>query len=151
MIFSRTTEYAFRVMAYIASRDSSLPLRAKDLATEVNVPVSYTSKILSRMSSAGLLQGAKGHGGGFVLSRPINRIRFLDIFEAIEGKLEARRCVFGLKRCSNVSPCILHFRWSQLNEAFQKWARETSLADVKADADKLGPLKAFVESEIDVD
>jgi Rrf2 family protein len=143
MIFSRSAEYALRVMAYLALREDSAPLRAKDLAKEVNIPVHYSSKILGRMVAARLLLGSKGHGGGFYLRKKPQTVKFIDIFEAIEGPIDMRHCVFGLKVCSSAAPCPLHHRWSALNEAFQKWARETTLADVQSDVKKLGPLSFF--------
>ncbi|MBX7144836.1 MAG: Rrf2 family transcriptional regulator [Oligoflexia bacterium] len=136
MVLSRSVEYAMRIMAFLAlysSGESVRPMRAKDIAPQIDIPSFYISKILRRMVEAGLLKGSRGHGGGFTLARPAKRIRFIDIFEAIEGPIATRRCVFGLSLCSNSAPCVLHHRWSELNDAFQQWARKTSLADVQAD------------------
>ncbi len=130
-------------MAYLALRQDNTPIRAKDLAKEVNIPVHYSSKILGRMVAARLLLGSKGHGGGFYLKKKPQTVKFIEIFEAIEGPVNTRHCVFGLKVCSSSSPCPLHHRWSALNEAFQNWARETTLADVQADVKKLGPLSFY--------
>lgn len=133
MLLSQSAEYALRVMAFLAIQANKHPLRAKDISARANIPVSYSSKILRSMVKAKLLIAEKGHGGGFVIARPPNRIKFIDIFEAIEGQIEPRRCVFGLGTCSAANPCPLHPRWSELNEAFQKWARKTTLADIDAD------------------
>lgn len=148
MILSRSAEYALRIMAFLAlaAQESNLKsLRAKDLAEKLDVPVFYISKVLRRMVEAGLLRGVKGHGGGFTLAQPARKIRFIDIFEAIEGSIEARRCVFGWSLCSSASPCVLHHRWSELNDAFQKWARKTTLSDVQKDVAERGPQSIFSE------
>lgn len=136
------------MMAYLALGHNQRPLRAKDLAKEVNIPVHYSSKILGQMVAANLLKGAKGHGGGFSLKKRPQSVKFIDIFEAIEGPIDRRHCVFGLKVCSSDSPCPLHHRWSSLNDAFQKWARETTLADVQTDVNKLGPLSFFAAIKV---
>ncbi len=143
MILSRSAEYALRVMAYLALRKDSAPLRAKDLAKEINLPASYAPKILQRMVEADLLIATKGHGGGFLLPKRASKIKFIDIFEAIEDQIAPNHCVFGLNKCSSSDPCPLHHRWSALNDSFQRWARETTLAHVQADVKRLGPLSFY--------
>ena len=133
MLLSQSAEYALRVMAFLAIQSDKKPLRAKDISEQANIPFSYSSKILRCMVEAKLLKAEKGHGGGFVIARAPERIKFIEIFEAIEGQIEPRRCVFGLGTCSASNPCPLHPRWSELNEAFQKWARKTTLANVEQD------------------
>lgn len=148
MILSRSAEYALRIMAFLAlaaQEPSNKALRAKDLAERLDVPVFYISKVLRRMVEAGLLKGTKGHGGGFLLAKPARKIRFIDIFEAIEGTIEGRRCVFGWSLCSSTSPCVLHHRWSELNDAFQRWARKTTLSDVQKDVAEQGVGSMFSE------
>lgn len=132
-------------LALAAQEPSNKALRAKDLAERLDVPVFYISKVLRRMVEAGLLKGTKGHGGGFLLAKPARKIRFIDIFEAIEGTIEGRRCVFGWSLCSSTSPCVLHHRWSELNDAFQRWARKTTLSDVQKDVAEQGVGSMFSE------
>ena len=138
MIISRSAEYALRLMAYIAICQKNGHHRAKDISAQVNVPVFYSSKILRCLVTAGLLKAEKGRGGGFVLARSPRQIKFIHIFEAVEGQIEPRRCVFGLGTCSNKNPCVLHYRWRELNESFQAWARRTNLADVRSDVNMHG-------------
>lgn len=133
MIFARSVEYAFRIMAYAALMAEERPIKTAEFAAEVNIPVFYLSKILRRMVVAGLLNSTKGHGGGFVLARPAHKIRFIQVLEAIEQKIGVRQCVFGWDVCSDKTPCVLHQRWSELNNTFQDWARKTTLADLKND------------------
>ena len=54
MILSRSAQYALRIMAYFALHTGDAPLRAKDIAEQVNIPAFYLSKILRRMVTAKL-------------------------------------------------------------------------------------------------
>lgn len=137
MLLSQSAEYALRMMAYLAIIEGNCPQRAKDISDQANIPAFYSSKILRCMVTAGLLNAGKGHGGGFSLAKSPGRIKFIHIFEAIEGQIEPRYCVFGIGRCNSSNPCPLHQRWSELNKAFQVWARKTTLADVRKDTSKL--------------
>ncbi len=133
MFLARSVEYALRVMAYVALHSDDQRLSSKSIGTEINVPQAYLSKILRRMVAGGLLASNKGHGGGFILSRPPAKIKLIDVFAAMEQDISPRRCVFGLAVCSSANPCVLHHRWDQLNTQFQDWARNTSLEDIRQD------------------
>lgn len=136
-MLSKASEYALRIMAHFALQTSGAPLRAQDIADEVNIPIFYLSKILRRMVTAGLLVGSKGHGGGFTIAKPANKIRFCHVLEAIDDESTERKCVFGWDVCSDKHPCVLHNRWREVRSSFEKWARETTLADVQKDVKKL--------------
>lgn len=136
-MLSRSAEYALRIMAHFALHKDNTPLRAQDIAESVHIPIFYLSKILRRMVTGGLLKATKGHGGGFLIAKPANKIRFSHILEAIEGGVTERSCVFGLDACSDNNPCMLHNRWREVRSAFETWARETTLEHVKSDAKSL--------------
>ena len=136
-MISRSTEYALRIMALFALQDSKAPLRAKDIAEEINIPLAYLSKILRRMVNAGLLIASKGHGGGFIIAKSPQQIRFIHILEAVEDNESMSTCVFGWSVCRDRTPCILHQRWKQIKTSFNAWARETTLADVQNDFESI--------------
>lgn len=143
MYFPQTSEYALRAMARIAMSRPGITVRAKDLAAETDIPVHYLSKILRKLVTAGILAASKGHGGGFVLSKPPAKIRFADILAAVDYGSESP-CVFGWGRCSERHPCPLHDTWSRLKTSFEAWAKRTTLADVGPESPDggFGKLKA---------
>ncbi len=132
-MLSKSSEYALRIMAYLALHGKDKSLRAKDLAPEVNIPVFYLSKILRRMVEAELLSGAKGHHGGFKLAKAPSKIKFIDILEAVEGKDHVPLCVFGWDKCNDQNPCMLHNRWKEAKSSFLGWAVKTTLLDLEKD------------------
>ncbi len=136
MILSQTSEYAVRAAAYIASHSDAGPVRAKDMGKEISIPSHYLSKVLRKLVEAGILTATKGHNGGFLLARPPKKITILQVLESVEQKVPAKHCIFGWRMCNSKSPCVLHHRWSAVNDAFQKWARTTTLADIRDDASK---------------
>jgi Rrf2 family protein len=132
MLLPSTAEYAMRIMAQFAISEDPSPLRAKDLAISVEVPVAYVSKILRKLVVAGLLHSQKGHQGGFVVAKPLHKIRLLDIMAAVDFSFEANRCAFGWGKCDPKKPCPLHPVWAQLSESASDWARRRTLQDVKS-------------------
>ncbi len=83
MVFSQAGRYALRIMAILAIQPEAALLRAKDLAESTRVPAAYLSKVLRRLTEAGLLLSKKGHHGGFRLARPASEIRLKDVLEAV--------------------------------------------------------------------
>lgn len=134
MILSQTSEYAIRAVSTIAVLGEKGPVKAKDLSKTISIPVHYLSKVLRRLVTAKILDATKGHNGGFVLARPPQKIKILDVLAAVESEVPAKHCIFGWRMCNSKDPCILHHRWSSVNDAFQSWACTTTLADIKEDA-----------------
>lgn len=65
------------------------PLTARDLASELTLPLDYLHKVLRRLVRAALLESARGEQGGFRLARPADAITLLDVVEAVDGSLAA--------------------------------------------------------------
>jgi Rrf2 family iron-sulfur cluster assembly transcriptional regulator len=133
MQLPQTAEYALRAMAELASLGDGETMRSEDLAERTHVPPHYMAKVLRRLVGAGLLDVQRGPGGGFRLSREPSRIRFSEIFEAVDATAPDA-CAFGFDRCDARSPCLLHPTWSAVKEHIRTWASETTLGDVRDNA-----------------
>ncbi|MGA9524431.1 MAG: Rrf2 family transcriptional regulator [Myxococcaceae bacterium] len=131
MLISQTAVYALRAMAFLVNSPGGMPQTARDVAKGTFIPEHYASKVLRRMVRADLLVGQKGHGGGFQLACPPERIRYSDIFQAIDEELTSDNCAFGFEKCNTKKPCVLHDSVSSLREQAREWARTTTLASLK--------------------
>lgn len=129
MYLSRPAEYALRAMTYLARLESTKRIRTRDLAEAVDVPAPFLSKIMRKLTAAGILDAQKGHHGGFVLARVPAQVRFIDILRAVDFEPAADHCLFGWKNCNAQNPCPLHPEWSILKEQIEQWARTHTLAD----------------------
>jgi Rrf2 family protein len=59
----------------------------EELAKIEAVPANYLVQILSELRNGGLITSRRGKRGGYVLSRPPERITLYDIVKLIEGEL----------------------------------------------------------------
>jgi Rrf2 family iron-sulfur cluster assembly transcriptional regulator len=130
MLLSQTAEYALRAMAWLSLQSRSEPQRARDLSAATQIPLHYLSKILRRLVLAGLLTSQKGQGGGFLLAREPEAIRFQDILTAVDALPDEDTCAFGWGTCGEENPCPLHGAWSEIKQAMQDWAQNTTLDSV---------------------
>ena len=133
MFFSNTSEYALRIMAFIAINQDQGRMNSSTIAKGTNMPSHYCSKILRKLVNAKILTAERGKSGGFILSKDPTQIKFREIFESVDFELDPKHCVFGLKKCNSSKPCMLHYRWQSFKEVFRDWAENNSLADVIED------------------
>ena len=135
MLLNQTVIYGLRAMSYLAYYEGKDPIRSQDLAKATCVPSHYLSKIMRRLTAAGIVSAQKGHHGGFQLARPSEKISFADIMNNLDFHFETDQCAFGWDECGTDQPCPLHPFWVDLKEKLQVWAEGSSLKDVVSQQD----------------
>ena len=130
MNFSKTTEYAMRVLSHMAIKDKEL-YSAQYLHETLSIPQKYLRKLLTNLSKKGLINSSKGRNGGFSFSKDINDIYIIDIIEAVEGFEVFQPCFFGFEKCFLDKKCVMHSKWAKLRKSLKEIFSETSLGDFK--------------------
>lgn len=121
MRLSSLADYAIVVMS-AAARAGEARLSATDIAARTGVPLPTAQKLMGRLASAGLLESARGTGGGFALARSPCDISLADIVEAVEGPIAMTACVeHGEDRqdCALESSCRVRPHWGAVNGAIR--------------------------------
>lgn len=111
-------------------------LNATLLAEDTGVPLPTVQKLVSRLAAAGLLESARGTGGGFRLARPASAISLADIVEAVEGPITLTACVDGASQdCCIEENCKVKPHWNVVNGAVRGALAGVSLAHLAANAE----------------
>lgn len=129
-MLSKTCEYALRAVIHIAREAEDAPLRASEMAWQMDVPANYLSKTLNQLARAGVLISGRGPRGGFRLARPPAEITLAEIVAPLDGGLLERSCLLGRPECTEDGACALHERWSAVREPLRCFFRDTTLTDV---------------------
>ena len=66
-MFSQTTEYALRAVAWLAENAGSAQT-TQQIADGTQVPSDYLSKVLQTLARAEIVSAVRGKNGGFTLS-----------------------------------------------------------------------------------
>lgn len=134
MRLSSLADYAVVMMSAAARHCGGLArLNATVLAEETGVPLPTAQKLVSRLSAAGLLESARGTGGGFRLSRPAAAISLADIIEAVEGPIAMTACIDGATQdCCIEESCKVKPHWSVVNGAVRGALAGVSLASLSS-------------------
>ena len=136
MRLSSLADYAVVMMSAAARKcGASCRLNATLLAEETGLPLPTVQKLVSRLSAAGLLESARGTGGGFRLSRPPAAISMADIIEAIEGPIAMTTCVDGGRHdCAVEGTCRVRPHMGAVNDAVKGALAGVSLASLSGNA-----------------
>lgn len=134
MLFTRKVQYAVKALVTLAYKGvypgKGTALLVKDLAKCSGVPRPFLGKIVSELSSVGILNSKRGRGGGIMLTRDPRKIKLGECIEALDRIGGQRRCVLEPRPCSEKNPCPLH----KTSQAIRrKVFEETSLAQLLGD------------------
>jgi len=126
---SEAATLALHSMALLAARPGGL-LATHEMATELRVSEAHLSKVLQRLSKAGLVAATRGPGGGFELAKEPGEISLLDVYETIDGPLGCDECLLGTPTCRGEA-CMLGDLIKSVNEQMRTYLSTTRLADVR--------------------
>ncbi len=108
-MFSRSCQYALQAVLYIALHTQNKKMiGVKEIAKSQNIPLHFLSKILQLMVKHKILVSTKGPNGGFGLNKPAEMLNLMSVVEIVDGMDVFDRCGFGMKVCSDLTPCPIH-------------------------------------------
>jgi Rrf2 family protein len=87
MRISAKVDYAVRAMCELAAYEGEAPLKAEQIATAQEIPLSYLENILVDLRRAGFVRSLRGQVGGYRMARPATQITIADVIRAVEGPL----------------------------------------------------------------
>jgi Rrf2 family protein len=143
MLLSKSCEYGMRAALFIASIEGDKYVSIREISDKLDIPYHFLTKILQKLTAAGLLQSMKGPNGGVRLERKHKSIQLLDIITAIDGSKLFTECVLGLPGCGNKKPCALHDKWMAHREGIKNMLDSTTLKEL-ADQSKAGKFRMNV-------
>jgi FeS assembly SUF system regulator len=136
MRLSSLADYAVVILTAAARHAGEARLNATLLAGDTGVPLPTVQKLVSRLAAAGLLESARGTGGGFRLARPAGAISLADIVEAVEGPIAMTACVEGATHeCCIEETCRVRPHWGAVNGAVRGALAGVSLATLAVQAE----------------
>lgn len=129
-MLSQTAEYALRTVLFIADRPADSPASVDEIADALDLPRNYLSKTLHRLAHAGILNSARGKGGGFRLAVPPHQLRLVRVVELFDRIGEGRQCLLGRPVCSDAHACEAHGRWKAVAADVANFFNKTTIADL---------------------
>jgi len=131
-MFSKTCEYAIRIMIYLWYRDyrESQWAGVKEIAEAIDTPVSFTAKVSQALAKGGLLNSMRGPHGGFSRIKTDN-VTLADIVTVIDGPKIMKKCIIGFQDCSTEHPCPLHQQFTDIRDKINEMLKSTDMGQLK--------------------
>jgi len=108
---SRKIEYGLRAMLYLAAQPAGALVPFREIAERMNVPSEFMAKILKKLVKEKLATSTRGAQGGYALARAASEISFLDVIEAMEGKVQVNLCSQHSNACNFGTDCTMTEVW----------------------------------------
>ncbi|GGI89474.1 SUF system Fe-S cluster assembly regulator [Legionella impletisoli] len=126
---SKLADYGTVVMVYLAKRVEQVS-NARDIAAHTHLTVPTVSKLLKRLTAAGLLTSNRGVAGGYRLQRPASDISVAEIIYALEEHRGLTECSMEPNECSLQGVCHVQSNWRLISHAIESALESVSLEDL---------------------
>jgi Rrf2 family iron-sulfur cluster assembly transcriptional regulator len=131
MILSQSAVYALRAALLLAEADDEGRMRVDDMAAALGAPRNYLSKILHALAREGIVDSARGPGGGFRLGAPPDEIVLEQVIRPFDDLVSGSRCLLGRAECLDSDPCPAHARWRAVSAEVRAFFSGNTLADLR--------------------
>jgi len=127
-MISKACKYGIRATVFVASKaEIGLKLNVKEIAKEIDAPEAFTAKILQILNKHRVITSLKGPYGGFYIEQFQLEQPIINIINAIDGLSIFKECGLGLKQCSEIYPCPMHFQYKIARDALSNAFQNTTV------------------------
>lgn len=128
-------EFGLRCLVQVAAQPTSEPITLTEIARREAMTVPHVAKLMGLLRHAGLVDSVRGRSGGYVLTRPPERISVYDALQGLGERLfDAEYCdrFHGLddQACVHMGGCTIRSVWSRVESIVGDVLRQTTVADL---------------------
>lgn len=127
---SKIIDYGTLVLTHMANYPQRY-FSAADLAGILGVGLPTISKVLKILGHHDLVRSMRGAHGGYVLSRPAEKISIAQVVDALdEQPFGLTECSATPGSCSFESDCRIKSNWLRINNIVRRTLEDISIADM---------------------
>lgn len=131
MLISTRGRYALRVMIDLAEQQSGSYIPLKEIAQRQEISEKYLESIIKTLVHTGDVEGLRGKGGGYRLTRAPEDYSAGDLLRKMEGTLSPVACLGpGSAACSRAADCRTLPMWKELDRRVNDYLDSVSIADL---------------------
>lgn len=123
---SKLADYGTVMMVYLARHPEQL-CNARDIALHTHIALPTVSKLLKRLTGAGLLVSMRGTAGGYRLKKRADAISVAEIIYALEEQRGFTECSLHPNECSLQAVCGVQGNWQLISHAIEEALESLSL------------------------
>ena len=128
MRLSRKDEHSITALLVLANQErNQQPMNLTELAAALEISTSYLEHLFGDLRKAGLIEGLRGVGGGYRLSRPPTQISLADILLATTALDENEGNI--TPSTSTELPDVARQAWAMVTRKWRLFLEDLTLAD----------------------
>jgi Rrf2 family iron-sulfur cluster assembly transcriptional regulator len=121
--------YAVTAILDLALNSQIKPVTLTEIAARQTISLSYLEQLFARLRKAGIVQGVRGPGGGYQLSKSLDNVSVASVIEAVNEPIDSTKCG-GEANCQHDSICLTHDLWVGLSDHIRGYLSQITLADL---------------------
>ncbi len=121
---SEAASLGLHAMVLIAQSD--IHVNVNVLSKRMGASKNHLAKVLQQLVKYNFLKSVRGPSGGFILSKPTTDITILDIYEAIDGKIDVHECPLDRKICP-FNKCLMGGMIKDVTNQFKEYFQSQTL------------------------
>ena len=131
MLISTKGRYALRVMIDLAEHQAEGFIPLKVIAQRQEISEKYLESIIKLLVKARLLNGLRGKGGGYQLTKAPEQYTVGSILRMTEDSMAPVSCLeSGADACSRSAECRTLSLWQGLDKVINDYLDSVTLADL---------------------
>ena len=131
MLISTKGRYALRVMIDLAEHQADGVVPLKVIAERQEISEKYLESIIKLLVKARLLNGLRGKGGGYKLTKAPEDYTVGSILQLTEDSLAPVSCLEkGADACPRVAECRTLSLWKGLDKVINDYLGNVTIADL---------------------
>jgi len=127
---NNTSQYAIRILSYMANQEKSELINATKLAEILQIPYKFLTKIMTELVKANLVESIRGRDGGYILTKEAFDTKLDTILELFNDAIKDEQCILGIGFCDGVNKCALHDQWVEPKNLIQRMFKDSTLKDI---------------------
>ena len=138
MMISTRGRYALRVMIELAGSPAEEYVPLKVIAEKQEISEKYQEIIIKHLVKADYVEGVRGKGGGYRLSRPVSEYTAGKILKAAEETLAPVACLAGSEKvCEKAEKCATLPMWMDFYKMVEDFFENVTLESLVQQAERL--------------
>ena len=131
MLISTKGRYALRVMIDLAEHQSDGFIPLKVIAERQEISEKYLESIIKLLVKAKLLNGVRGKGGGYKLTKAPEQYTVGSILRLTEDSMAPVSCLeSGAGACPRAAECRTLYLWQGLDKVINDYLDNVTVADL---------------------
>lgn len=134
MLISTKGRYALRVLIDMAEHENGEYAPLKEIAERQDISEKYLESVMKLLVKGGIVNGIRGKGGGYRLSRTPDRITVGEVLRLCEGSMSPVACLEpDALPCGRAPHCRTLPLWRKLDRVITDCLDSYALADLMRD------------------